>query len=135
MGKQVTIENALLYPDSAHTLLSSRDIRKYGLHVITHEENNEEFIHIIRKTKMAIIFWREYLPHVAYYTYIKLVPHVAYKVIFLNIDAFTTWHEQLGQLGLRTMWKILGNSIGHNLSEAKFPKSLILCVLLLQLGN
>jgi hypothetical protein len=49
MGTQVTIKNALLYPDSTRTLLSYRDIRKNVLHVITHEENNEEFLHIIKK--------------------------------------------------------------------------------------
>jgi hypothetical protein len=41
MGTQVTIKNVLLYPDSTHTLLSYRDIRKNGLHIVTHEENNE----------------------------------------------------------------------------------------------
>jgi hypothetical protein len=42
MGTQVTIKNALLYPDSTCTLLSYKDIRKNGLHTVTHEENNEE---------------------------------------------------------------------------------------------
>jgi hypothetical protein len=56
MGTQVTIENALLYPDFARTLLSYRDICKNGLHVITHEENNEDFLHIIKKMEMVIIF-------------------------------------------------------------------------------
>jgi hypothetical protein len=56
MGTQVIIENALLYPDSTRTLLSYRDIHKNGLHVITHEENNEEFLHIIKKTEMTMIF-------------------------------------------------------------------------------
>jgi hypothetical protein len=41
MGTQVTIENVLLYFDFTHTLLSYRNIRKNGLHVVTHEENNE----------------------------------------------------------------------------------------------
>jgi hypothetical protein len=50
MSTQVIIENVLLYPDSTRTLLSYRDIRKNGLHVITHEENNEEFLHIIKNT-------------------------------------------------------------------------------------
>jgi hypothetical protein len=58
MDTQVTIENALLYLDSTHTLLSYRDICKNGLHVITHEENNEEFLHIIKKMEMAMIFWK-----------------------------------------------------------------------------
>jgi hypothetical protein len=49
MSTQVTIENELLYPNYTRTLLSYRDIRKNGLHVVTHEENNEEFLHIIKK--------------------------------------------------------------------------------------
>jgi hypothetical protein len=36
MGTQITIEDALLYPDSTRTLLSFRDVRKNGLHVETH---------------------------------------------------------------------------------------------------
>jgi hypothetical protein len=51
MGTQITIENALLYPDSTPTLLSYKAIRKNELHVITHEENNEEFLHIINKNR------------------------------------------------------------------------------------
>jgi hypothetical protein len=38
MGTQLTIENALLYPDSTHTLLTYRYIRKNGLHIVSHEE-------------------------------------------------------------------------------------------------
>jgi hypothetical protein len=34
MDTQVTIENVVLYPDSTHTLLSYRDIRKNGLHIV-----------------------------------------------------------------------------------------------------
>jgi hypothetical protein len=41
IGTQVTIEHALLYPDSTRTILSYRDIRTNRLYVITHEENNE----------------------------------------------------------------------------------------------
>jgi hypothetical protein len=48
MGTQITIENALLYPNSTRTLLSYRDIHKNGLHVITHEENNEKFLLITK---------------------------------------------------------------------------------------
>jgi hypothetical protein len=47
MGTQLTIENALLYPDSTRTLLSYRDIHKIELHVITYEENNEEFLTLL----------------------------------------------------------------------------------------
>jgi hypothetical protein len=84
MGTQVTIKNALLYPDFTRTLLSYRDIRKNGLHVITHEDNIEEFLHIIKKNGYDhdILERITSLPSALYYTYIKLISHVAYKVIF-----------------------------------------------------
>jgi hypothetical protein len=84
MGTQVTIENALLYIDSTRTLLSYRDIHKNGLHVITHEENNEEFLHIIKKNRYGhdILERIPSLPSRLYYTFIKLISHVAYKIIF-----------------------------------------------------
>ena len=41
MGTHITIEEALLYPDATHTLLSYKDIRRNGIHVETHEENRE----------------------------------------------------------------------------------------------
>jgi hypothetical protein len=63
IGTQVTIENALLYLDSTRIVLSYRDIHKNGLHIITHEESNEEFIHIIKKMKIVMIFWKEYIPY------------------------------------------------------------------------
>jgi hypothetical protein len=122
---QVTIENALLYPDSTHTIQNYRDIYKNGLHVVTHEENNEKFLHIIKKNGDGhdIIERISSLPSGLHYIYIKHVPHVAYKVIFQNVDAFTTWHECLGHPKIEMMWKIIGNSTGHNLNSAKLPKS------------
>ena len=36
MGTQITMEDALLYPNSTRTLLSFRDVRKNGFHVETH---------------------------------------------------------------------------------------------------
>jgi hypothetical protein len=48
MGTQVTIENALLYPVSTRTSLSYRDIHKNVLHIVTHEENNEESLLITK---------------------------------------------------------------------------------------
>jgi hypothetical protein len=53
----------------------------------------------------------------------KLIPHVAYKVIFQNVDAFMTWHERLGHPRVGMMKKIIGNSTSHNLNIVKFPKS------------
>jgi hypothetical protein len=83
MGTKVTIKNTLSYPDSTRTLLSYRDIRKNELHVVTHEENNEEFLHIINKNRdnHDILERIPSLPFRLYYTYIKSVPHVVYKII------------------------------------------------------
>jgi hypothetical protein len=52
--------------------------------VITHEGNNEEFLHISKKNKDGhnILERITFLPSGLYYTYIKYVPHVTYKVIF-----------------------------------------------------
>jgi hypothetical protein len=123
MGTQVIIKNALLYHDSTCTLLSYRDIRKNGLHIVTHEENNEESL-LITKTNedgYDILERIPSLPSRLYYTYIKPVPHVAYKVIFQNADAFQIWHDRLGHPGVGMMKKIIGNCIGHNLT--KFPNT------------
>jgi hypothetical protein len=84
MGTQVTIENALLYPNSTRILLSYRDICKNELHIVTHEENNEEYF-LITKTNGDVCDILERIPSLPsrlYYTYIKHVPHVAYEVIF-----------------------------------------------------
>ena len=58
-----------------------------------------------------------------YFTYIKPVPYVAYKIIFQNLDKFQTWHDRLGHPGIDMMRKIIGNSVGHNLPTTRFPKS------------
>jgi len=41
MCTTITIEDALLYPDSTHTLLSYRNIHKNGYHIETRHQNNE----------------------------------------------------------------------------------------------
>ena len=51
MGTQITMEDALLYPDSTRTLLSFRDIRKNGFHVETHEDNKKEFLLFTKLTR------------------------------------------------------------------------------------
>jgi hypothetical protein len=84
------MKNALLYSDSTRTLLSYKDICNNVLHMVTHEENNEESL-LITKTNIDAYDILEKMPFLLsglYYTYIKYVPHVAYKVIFQNVDAF-----------------------------------------------
>ena len=48
MGTHITIEDALLYPDSKCTLLSYRDIRQNGFHIEIGDDNNEEFLLITK---------------------------------------------------------------------------------------
>jgi hypothetical protein len=83
-GTQVTIKNILLYPDSTCTLMSFRDIRKSALHICTDEDNKEEFLLIIKSSGYGheVLQRITSTPSILYYTYIKPVPHVAYKVIF-----------------------------------------------------
>jgi hypothetical protein len=125
MGTQINIEEALLYPDSTHTLLSYRHIRKNGIHVETHEENKEEFLLFTKDIGQGKETLEKVssLPSGLYYTYIKPVPYVAYKVIFQNVDTFQTWHDCLGHPGVEMMRKIIGNTIGHSVSDKKFPQS------------
>jgi hypothetical protein len=83
-GTQVTIEYALLYPDSTRTLITFRDIQKSELHVCIHEDNKNEFL---LSTK-SFRYDHEVIERVPstlsalYYIYIKPIPYVAYKVIF-----------------------------------------------------
>jgi hypothetical protein len=51
MGTLITIEDALLYPDSTRTLLSYRDIWKNVFHIETHNENNEESLLITKDNR------------------------------------------------------------------------------------
>jgi hypothetical protein len=91
-GTQVMINDALLYPDSTRTLISFRDIRKSGLHVCIHEDNKEEFLLITKSFgyNHEVLERIPSTPSVLYYTYVKPVPHVAYKVIFQNVVTFKT---------------------------------------------
>jgi hypothetical protein len=99
------IDDALLYPDSTCIIISFRDIRKSGLHVCTHEDNKDEFL-LITKSSGYVHEVLERIPSTPsglYYTYIKLIPYVAYKMIFQNVDTFSTWHSHLGHPGIGMM--------------------------------
>ena len=77
-------KDALLYPDSTSTFLSFRDIHKNGFHVQTHVDNKEEFLLC---TKL-IGYGKQICEKISslqtwvYFTYIKPIEHVAYKIIF-----------------------------------------------------
>jgi hypothetical protein len=83
-GTHVTIEDALLYLNSTRTLISFRYIQKNMLHVCTHEDNKEEFLLITKSSEYAheVLERISSTPTELYHTYIKLVPYIAYKVIF-----------------------------------------------------
>jgi hypothetical protein len=51
MGTEIIIEDALLYPDFTRTRLSFRDIRQNGIHIKTHDENQEEFLFSTKPNK------------------------------------------------------------------------------------
>ena len=83
MGTQIIIEDALLYPDSTRTLLSYRHIRNNGFHIEIHEDNKEEYLLLTKKSGYGKQIL-ERIPSFSsglYYTYIKPVTHVAYKII------------------------------------------------------
>jgi hypothetical protein len=84
MGTQITIEDALLYPESTRTLLSFRDIRKNGFHVETHEDSKEEYLLFTKLTAFGKRICEKIssLQHGLYFTYIKPVEHIVYKIIF-----------------------------------------------------
>ena len=125
MGTHITIEDALLYPNSKRTLLNYQDIRQNSFHIETGDENNEEFLLITKYNGYGkkIVEQIPSFPSGLYYTYIKHVPHVVYKVIFQNVDTLKIWYDRLGHPGVGMMRKIISNSNGHELNIAKFPKS------------
>jgi hypothetical protein len=92
MGTEIVIEDALLYPDSTHTLLSFRDIRQNRFYIENHDKNQEEFLFLfLTKPNKYGKHICEKIPSLTsglYYTYIKTIAHVAYKVIFQNVDPF-----------------------------------------------
>ncbi|KAJ1261580.1 hypothetical protein BS78_09G041000 [Paspalum vaginatum] len=84
MSTQIAIKDALLHRDSTRTLVNYRDIHKNGFHVKIYLDNNEEFLLITKHCR----YGKETLEEVPsllsrlYCTCIKLVPHIASKVIF-----------------------------------------------------
>ncbi|KAJ1283953.1 hypothetical protein BS78_03G166800 [Paspalum vaginatum] len=123
IGTQITIEDALLYPDSMCTLLSFRDIRQNGFHIETHDDNNEEFLLITKNSKYGAqtIEKISSFPSGLYYAYIKPVPYIAYKVIFQNVDTFQTWHDRFCHPSTGMMRKIISNSNCHDMHPYQFP--------------
>jgi hypothetical protein len=81
-----SLQMALLCPDSTRTLLGSRDIRQNGFHIETHDKNQEVFLFLTKPNKYdkRICENIQSLTSRLYYTYIKTIAHVAYKVSFFS---------------------------------------------------
>jgi hypothetical protein len=60
-GTQVTIEDALLYLDSTHTLISFRDIRRAGYMYISMKTTKRNFSLLLSLLNMPIRFKKEFL--------------------------------------------------------------------------
>jgi hypothetical protein len=97
--------------------------------VETHNDNKDEYLFITKNDGYAKQLL-EKIPSLStglYFTYMKPVQHVAYKIFFQNLDVFKTWHDRLGHSEIGMMRKIIGNSIGHHMNTIKFPNLQILC--------
>ena len=112
-GTKLEIQEALLYPDSTRTLLSFKDIRVNGYHIETHEDNAVESLLITQQKESGkgILEILSALSFGLYYTYIKPEQHLAYKIIFQNLDKFKIWHDRLGHPGVGMMRKIIDGSM------------------------
>ena len=84
------MDDVLLYTDSTRTLLSFRDVRKNGFHVETHMDNKEEFLLFTKLTGYGKQIYEKIssLQTILYFTYIKPIEHVAYKIIFQDVNTF-----------------------------------------------
>jgi hypothetical protein len=123
------MEDALLYSDSTHTILSFRDVCKNGLHVETHVDNKEEFLLFIKLTGYGKQICEKFssLQTGLYFTYIRPIEHVAYKIIFQDVDTIRNWHDRLGRPRIGMTKKIIDNSIGHDMENAKFSQNKDFC--------
>ena len=89
-GTQLVIEDALLYPDSTRTLLSYKDIHHNGFHIETHNDSKDEYLFITKDDGYNKQLLKK-IPSLStglYFTYIKPAQHVAYNIIFQNLDIF-----------------------------------------------
>ena len=104
MGTTLVINDALLYPESAHTVLSFKDIRAHGFHIETHDDDNGKEYLLITKHDENGKHVVERLPSFAtglYYTKIVAPPvYTTLKTVFRSSELFSLWHDRLGHPGL-----------------------------------
>jgi hypothetical protein len=100
MGTQIMMDDALLYSDLTRTLLSFRDVCKNGFHVETYMDTKGEFLLFTKLTRYGKQNCEKIssLQTGLYFTYIKSIEHVAYKIIFQDSIHFETSVIDLGTL-------------------------------------
>jgi hypothetical protein len=101
----------------------------------THEDNEEEFLLFTQLTGYGKQFCEKNPLLGLYYTNIKPIEHVAYKIIFQLLGAFQTWHDQFGTPRIGTMSKIISNSIDHAMENVKLQLSKNFCCNARVVGN
>src|SRR5438105_3756912 len=87
MGTQIFVKDALLYPDSKHTLMSFKDVHANGFHVETKVKQDTEYLLItnLNGYQKCIVERLPSSPSGLYYTYIKPTEeYVTMKDIFRN---------------------------------------------------
>jgi hypothetical protein len=105
--------------------------------VETHTDNKEEFLLFTKLTGYGkqICERISSLQTGLYFTYIKPIEHVAYKIIFQNIDTFRNWHDPLGHPRIGMIKKLSAIPLVMIWKTQNFPKLKIFAALLVQLGN
>jgi hypothetical protein len=88
-----------MYRDSTRTLLSYKDIRHNGFNVETRNDNKGEYLFITKSEGYA----KQLLEKISstssglYYTYIKPVHHVAYKINYRQFNWSSHEHFKISQ--------------------------------------
>jgi hypothetical protein len=92
-------------------------------------DNKEEFLFFTKLTRYGKQICKKItsLQTGLYFTYIKPIEHVADKIIFQDVDTFRNWHNRLGHPGIGMIKKIIGNSIGHDMENAKNSQNKDFC--------
>ena len=129
MGTTLIINEALLYPEATHTLLSFKDIRVNGFHIETYD-NGKEYLLITKRDENGkhVV---ERLPSFAtglYYTKIVAPPmYTTLKTVFRSSELFSLWHDRLGHPGLTMMRNIIDRKStrlnSSHITRSRMPSS------------
>nr|CAN64376.1 hypothetical protein VITISV_004557 [Vitis vinifera] len=121
-GTKIYINDALYSVKSKQNLLSFKDIRRNGYHIVTMNDGSNKYIFIT----LVILGKKHILEKLISYSYglyrtiTRLIE--SYAVMnqkFCDLKTFMIWHERLGHPGLSMMCRIINSSFGHPLKNQK----------------